>query len=400
MAWLKTQKRKNPKTNRTSSYYSINWRDHQGRVRQKALGFLLIRDAERALAAFERRLQSGEFLDVGPPKSLPASSSVTLPTETRTLTEFLETTFLPRVQRDRASKTYALREGSARVLIRLIGNRPLTDIDFRRLDDFVTERSAEGVRNRTIQIDLTCLRLTLKLAVKRGELAELPKFPTVPLNDAKPHRFLNAVESRELLQAMDPKRAQPRDVTRGTPPEQRDPWSWLAVLMALNTGMRAGEILTREWTDVKWNRGKNGVLLVSHKPKIGWYVKMRRPRAVPLTRELRRALEEARDWGVSSTWIFPSPRNPKVRRKSFAKALTNGCDRAGIERISPHGLRHSWASRLAAEGAPRRSLMELGGWKSSEVLDEIYSHVTDDQLESLMDRMGIDHEEPDGLGDE
>ena len=43
--------------------------------------------------------------------------------------------------------------------------------------------------------------------------------------------------------------------------------------------------------------------------------------------------------------------------------------------------------------------MELGGWKSSEVLDEIYSHVTDDQLESLMDRMGIDHEEPDELTD-
>ncbi len=76
----------------------------------------------------------------------------------------------------------------------------------------------------------TCLRLAMKLAMKRGELAELPKFPTVPLNDAKPHRFLNAVESRELPQAMDPKRAQPRGVTRGTPPEQRDPWSWLAVL--------------------------------------------------------------------------------------------------------------------------------------------------------------------------
>ncbi len=365
-----------------------------GAIRQ-ALGFLSIRDAERALNAFEERLRSGEFLDLGQPKSSPPSSSADPQEERRTLTEFLEETFLPRVRRDQSSKTYTLRAGSAKVLDRLIGDVPLDTIDFRTLDDFVTDRSAEGVRNRTIQIDLSCLRLALKLAVKREELAELPKFPSVPLNDAKPHRFLTADESRELLQAMDPKRAQPQTVTRGTPPEQRDAWSWLAVLMALNTGMRSGEILTREWRDVKWDRGRNGILLVSHKPKIGWYVKMRRPRAVPLTRELRRALEEAREWDVSSNWIFPSPRNPKVRRKTFSKALTNGCDRAGIERISPHGLRHSWASRLAAAGVPRRSLMELGGWKSSEVLDEIYSHVTDDQLESLMDRMGIDHEEPD-----
>ena len=55
-----------------------------------------------------------------------------------------------------------------------------------------------------------------------------------------------------------------------------------------------------------------------------------------------------------------------------------------------HGLRHSWASRLAQSGVDRRTLMDVGGWASSQMLDEVYSHVSDDHKADVMSRMGID----------
>lgn len=385
MAYLRTQKRKNPKTKRLATYWSINWRDHRGKIRQKALGYINEREASRALAAFEERLQSGEFLDLDPPPSSSPTSSQT--GEGRILGEFLDETYLPRVRRDKAPKTYRIRNDGATALKRRLADVPLSALSFRVLDDYITDRSSE-VRSRTIQLEMSCLRQALKLAVQRGELDDLPRFPTVPLNDAKPHRFLDEEETRALLDAMDPRRPQPHDVTRGKPPLQRDQWSWLAVFMALNTGMRSGEILSREWSDVKWHRGAHGAIHIGHKPKLGYKVKMGRPRTIPMTPELREVLEQARSWS-DAKWIFPSPRNPKVPRKSFARALTNACERAGIEHIHPHGLRHSWASRLAQAGVYRRTLMDLGGWKTSRLLDEIYSHVTDDHMDEVMSRMGI-----------
>lgn len=401
MAWIRTQKRKNPATSRQGNYYSINWRDQEGRVRQRALGFITQVEANKALTVFEGRLAAGELVDVPPPRTSPPRSSartVDPPPPTAApaprprsdaplLGKYLDTVYLPRVKRDKSKKTWMIRGDGAVALKRRLANVPIDQITFRVADDYVTERSDE-VRSRTLQLEMTVLRQALDLAVQRGDLEAAPKLPSIPLSDAKQHKFLSVEESKLLLRAMDPERAQPHDVTRGAPPEQRDQWSWLAVLIALNTGMRTSEILTREWSDVQWNRGKTGVLVIGPKPSVGFEVKMKRPRVVPLTKELREPLEKARGWSTSK-WIFPSPSDPKVPRKSFAKALANGCVRAGLEPIHPHGLRHTWASRLASQGEVRRSLMEIGGWKSSQLLDEVYTHATDEQLEEVMLRSGI-----------
>jgi integrase len=143
---------------------------------------------------------------------------------------------------------------------------------------------------------------------------------------------------------------------------------------------------------VRWDQGRNGTLLVCAKPEISFRVKKDRTRAIPLTPELREALEAAHaqvDTDDEDTWVFPSPRDASRPRKDFKQALYRACDRAGVPRVHPHALRHTWASRLAMEGVDRRSLMDIGGWKEGRMLDEIYAHVTDDHVDEVMSRMGL-----------
>ncbi|MEZ4318137.1 MAG: site-specific integrase [Myxococcota bacterium] len=403
MAWIKTLKRKNPATGKKERYLSIAWRDHLGKERQRSLGFIGMREANRKLKVFEGLLATGALLDpddaVDVPQRSPRSSTRRTPPDeplpperpaqsNRQLGEYLETTYLPRAARQYEDSTMVGFRERARTISNALGKVRLDRISYAMLDDYVLQRT-DSVRTRTVQLELAFLKLALEHAVLRDELARMPRFPRVKLTDAKPHRFLTDDETRRLLAALDPSAPQPHVVTRGSPPVRRDPHTWLAVLMALNTGMRRGEILSRKWTDIRWEDGPLGSVFVGDQPDIGFKPKTRRSRVIPLTPTLRKALWDAQTWS-DAEWIFPSPRNPAVPRKSFRHALRGGCERAGIEPIHIHGLRHSWASRLASAGVDRRSLMDIGGWKTSQMLDEVYSHVTDDHTADIMSRMGID----------
>lgn len=402
MAWIKTLKRKNPATGKKERYLSISWRDHLGKERQRSLGFIGMREANRKLKVFEGLLATGALLDIDDavdvPQPSPRSSTPRRPPDDpppqeparggRQLGEYLQTTWLPRAARQYEESTMIGFRERAKTISKTLGKVRLDRLTYAMIDDYVLKRT-ETVRTRTVQLELAFLKLALKHAVLREELAQMPRFPRVKLTDAKPHRFLTTDETHALLAALDPNRPQPHDVTRGKPPLQRDPYAWLAVLTALNTGMRRGEILSRKWDDVDWKDGPLGSIFIGDQPDIGFKPKTRKSRVIPLTPTLREALWGAQTWS-DSRWVFPSPRDPEVPRKSFARALNNACQRAGIERIHIHGLRHSWASRLAKSGVDRRTLMDIGGWSSSQMLDEVYSHVSSDHRADVMSRMGID----------
>jgi integrase len=184
---------------------------------------------------------------------------------------------------------------------------------------------------------------------------------------------------------------QPHIVTRGHPPQTRHYLTYLVVLMALNTGMRKSELLTRTWADVDWHDGGMGSILVCPRPEVDFEPKGRRDRRIPLTPELRQELAEHHlTLGRPSRgWIFPSPRDASRPRQSFAHALARASRTIGLPRFHAHALRHAWASRMAMAGVDRWTLMELGGWQSGEMLDEIYTHVTSAHMQEAMRATGV-----------
>lgn len=117
-------------------------------------------------------------------------------------------------------------------------------------------------------------------------------------------------------------------------------------------------------------------------------------RLVPLSRPARAALEEwiavrdrARREGVDeSDWIFPAvSRTGYLARQVFARELKEVASRAGIpvRLVSPHVLRHAFASHLLANGADLRAVQELLGHADISTT-QIYTHVLDQRLRELV----------------
>ncbi|GAC1667903.1 MAG: hypothetical protein NVS9B2_10120 [Steroidobacteraceae bacterium] len=133
------------------------------------------------------------------------------------------------------------------------------------------------------------------------------------------------------------------------------------VEFALATGCRAGEILGLEWSRVDLTR------------KVAWLdhgrTKPGDGRGIPLNADAVAALESTR--GQHSRWgfTFSGKRN---HQSSTAWGLAK--QRAGIEDFRLHDLRHTLSSWHVQSGTSLPELMELGGWKSYEMVLR-YTHL-------------------------
>ena len=119
-------------------------------------------------------------------------------------------------------------------------------------------------------------------------------------------------------------------------------------------------------------------------------------RLVPLTEKAMAALKawrllrDQRADGtvapVSGPWLFPSDsESGHVTRQAFARDLTELAERAGLspQAVSPHVLRHAFASHLLQNGADLRIVQQLLG-HADIATTQIYTHVLDERLKSMV----------------
>jgi integrase/recombinase XerD len=120
-----------------------------------------------------------------------------------------------------------------------------------------------------------------------------------------------------------------------------------------------------------------------------------RERLVPLNEAARNALaahlaavreDEARGRGVSP-WLFPSSGGDHLTRQRFGQELKALALAAGIDpvRVSPHVLRHAFASHLLERGADLRTVQQLLGHADISTT-QIYTHVIEERLRRLVEQ--------------
>ncbi len=107
----------------------------------------------------------------------------------------------------------------------------------------------------------------------------------------------------------------------------------LAFLVALRTGMRAGEICALTWADIKMDK-KQGIGFARLKTS-----KTGKGRDVPLTRKSVRLVEKMQQWDSTSVFAL----KPQTLDALFRKART----KAGLEGFTFHDSRHTAATRIA-----------------------------------------------------
>jgi integrase/recombinase XerD len=143
------------------------------------------------------------------------------------------------------------------------------------------------------------------------------------------------------------------------------------------SGMRVSELLSLPRSALA---GDAALLLIRGKGG--------KERIVPLTEAAKRAaatLVEAT--GKENRWLFPGrDKRRAMTRQGFFLLLKQVALDAGLDpaRVSPHVLRHSFASHLLARGADLRSLQTLLG-HADIATTQIYTHVLAERLQRLVE---------------
>ena len=145
------------------------------------------------------------------------------------------------------------------------------------------------------------------------------------------------------------------------------------VRYALATGCRMSEILRLEWPRVDFGR------------RVAWLdpgtTKNGEGRGIPLNNEAVLALRSV--IGVHERWCFTYQGRPMT---VVGSAWERSLRRAGIENFRFHDLRHTWASWHVMNGTSLQELMELGGWKSFEMVLR-YAHLAPEHLANAARRI-------------
>jgi integrase len=204
--------------------------------------------------------------------------------------------------------------------------------------------------------ELKFLRLIFKKAMEWNYCRKNPTEGVRPLKEPPGRvRFLSEAEQEKLLATCSTRLRQ-------------------IVEIALNTGLRKGELLSLRWEDVdlrnqmiRVERSKNG-----------------ERRDVPMTRrviEILKALPRRLD----SPYLFANPDG--TAPESVSTAWYNALDRSGVENFHFHDLRHTFASNLVMGGADLRSVQTLLGHKDVSMTMR-YAHLSPAHLREAISVLG------------
>jgi integrase len=152
-----------------------------------------------------------------------------------------------------------------------------------------------------------------------------------------------------------------------------------ALLMALLTGARGGEVRHMTWGQIDMAAG------TWTKPAAG--TKQRRMHVTPLSVAALALLAEIRPQAPEEdAYVFANRITPGQPLTDVRKAWINACKEARVENSVPHDLRHGFASTLVAGGASLFLVSKLLG-HSSQAMAARYSHLQLDPLREGVERV-------------
>jgi len=182
------------------------------------------------------------------------------------------------------------------------------------------------------------------------------------------------------------------------------------VVLAVSTGLRPGELVGLRWSDVDFKDRaitvQHNIVRVDGKP-ISKGIKTEAGRRTVdlnlpaydalIAHKSRQNMEKeilADQWDLGHDLVFASLHGKPInwdwfRKRVFYPAL----EKAGLPRITPYGMRHTFASLLAKTGAHPKVVQEAMGHGSMNITMDIYTHLfpsmKTEKIHQLGDLLGI-----------
>jgi integrase/recombinase XerD len=273
------------------------------------------------------------------------------------------------MERGLSSNTLAAYRADLTALSRWLAERGIAMVRTSRSDlqDFIAWRVHAGARPRSTARQLSSFRRFFRHLVREGVIRE---DPTAQIAMPKIGRSLPRSLTEEEVEAL---LAAP---TVGDPLGNRDR-TMLEVLYA--TGLRVSELVNLKHTQINLNQGVIRIL-----------GKGNRERLIPLGEEAMRWINEFAHGPRGeillerqTDYLFPTRRGDRMTRQAFWHIIKRYARKAGVAKeLSPHTLRHAFATHLLNHGADLRVVQMLLG-HSDLSTTQIYTHVARERMKEL-----------------
>ena len=224
------------------------------------------------------------------------------------------------------------------------------------IEKYKKER-VKKVTPATVNRELSCLRNIYNRAIQWGKATRNPVKGVKFFKESEGRlRYLEQNEISRLLQEC---------------PYYLKP----IVIVALNTGMRLGEILNLKWQDLDFNQK----FIYIENSKNG------EKREVPMNNFLLKMMAQLKETSNHGDYIFSHKDGSPL--KGVYRSFKSACKRAGIKNFRFHDLRHTFASHLVMNGVDLKTVQELMGHKSFSMTLR-YAHLSPDHKRKAIEDLG------------
>lgn len=249
-----------------------------------------------------------------------------------------------------------------------LGDKEVESVDHLALRRFLADLRAKNYAKRTVARKLASLRSFFRFLFREGHIKKNPITAVLtPKLDKKLPVFLDTAKIDRLLAA----------------PSDKDPAGLRdrALLETLySTGCRVSELVGLDMNDIDFISGVVKVFGKGSKERVV-------PIGEPALTAIRKYADaKSADKVKDKDAVFLNKSGGRLTDRSVRRVLDKHIKTCCIaEKISPHSLRHSFATHLLDRGADLRSVQELLGHMNLSTT-QIYTHVTMDRLKTVYDK--------------
>lgn len=279
-----------------------------------------------------------------------------------------------RVERAASPQTLRAYRGDLQALLTWLHEQEITslhDVDRYALRRYLADR-LHGTARSSMARRLSCIRTFFKFCVKEGLLETSPAVSLrTPRQEQKLARLLDVDDAFRLTDDAS---------TRPDAIGARDRAMWE---LLYGSGLRVSELHALDMQQLQLDAGWIRVLGKGAKERDV-------PLTAPSAQKLRIYLSVRselcdKEGGQDAEAVFLNARGGRISTRSIRRRLEIAQQEAGIETpVSPHGLRHSFATHLLNNGADLRSIQSMLGHESLGTTQR-YTHVSIDQLTKAYD---------------
>ena len=247
-----------------------------------------------------------------------------------------------------------------RYLLPVFGGDSLSNLDEQRLEQGILQViSAQSGGHKPLGASssrecLTMLRRICKYAAHLHLMRSMEvcvKLPQMETNQTKPFSAQEQVEVRDFVLAA----PTPRKV---------------GLLLQMQLGLRIGEVCglqCRTVSRIYCGAGHTKIVVQTPKTKSSG-------REIPIPHDLAALLRKLRGSASPETWFLSGSTERPVEPRCYRKSIQSYLHRAGVRRVHPHALRHTFATTCLQSGCDIKTLSEILGHADANVTLKRYVH--------------------------